>query len=160
MMNFARSCLLTMEVLHDGGSISDRHLPYYYLAHAFLELCPKIIIASRLEIKGNTINDIRDQLKKLDHDLEAIYSCALIEDFSKNIGIENVKIIETADGVWRYEFCIRGEKEKIIVYDSESLKYALVSKKINLGFVAYQFDHILELCNQVWNITTMSLKKN
>ena len=66
-------------------------------------------------------------------------------DISKVRKVDNKKLL-----VFRYEFITNYQEEPIYVYDLESLRYGLISKKRrNASFVGYQLILLLKLCQNV-----------
>jgi len=151
MMNFARGCKETMKILEQNNSISDWHLPYYLLAVTFLELSAKLVLMK--QFNAESFYNLEKRFKKLDHNLDKIYSKELITDkFLSHARISNVQLF-IKDGIFRYDFYLLDKDTPVYVYDAESIKYALLSKKENFGFIAYQTHDLLQLCEDVFSAT-------
>ncbi len=146
---FIRSCFESMEILSKHQSSASYHLPYYYLAQAILELCPKLILISKLEGEGLSGDNIKKELMKYGHDLEKLFSNVDIKSKYNQVGGIKVTKVTEENKNFYYEFETFSPKKKIMIYDSESLKYGLLSNKVNISYVGYQFNDLLELCSMV-----------
>lgn len=150
----ARSCIKTMETLNNNHSItfSEWHLPYYILAVTALELLAKVILI-RGWTEGVDIFQTDKFLKKFGHDLSQLYSKeALGTSFLQNVGILKVEKVQNLEHfIFHYSvFLIEDPDNPIYVYDTESLRYGLMSAgKSNAAFVAYQTNKLLKLCESV-----------
>ncbi len=150
----ARSSIKTMEILKKDHSenFSDWHLPYYILAVTALELFAKVVLI-RVWAEGVEVSETEKQLRKFGHDLSKLYSQDGIGlEFLERVGILRVeRVQDTSQFVFYYAVYLAGEpNDPVYVYDMESLRYGLMSDyKSNAGFVAYQTDKILGLCENI-----------
>ena len=158
MLNFARSCLASMEILTKSDDFSNWHLPFYFLAVTSLESSAKLTLFKRMEKEGKAFEKIEAELRRHSHNIFKLYSPEIIGfNFLSRSNILKVDVIEVGELIFRYHFFVNDQKDPIYVYDAESMKYGLMSKKENASFVAYQTSPILKLCKDVFRAMTSDI---
>ena len=156
MLNAALGCNRSMEILKNEHPLEMTfwHIPYYILGATALELCAKVVLTRR-HADGTHARAIETQLKKLGHNLDQIFSNNILgKAFLEAANILEVEKVNDEDSfIYRYDFH-SNNRQPVYVYDAESLKYGLMAgSRSNAGFVAYQFDDLLQLCHRVETVS-------
>lgn len=149
MINMARSCVRSMEILDKDHNTSDWHLPFYLLAFTALESFGKLIFLEnrKHELTGPDI--ILKEFRNISHQLDVLYSKPQVDD--QFLNTSNITRVKRESGylIFHYKFYV-SEKDPVLIYHPESLRYGLLAKeKSNAGFIAFQFPEVLQLCRDV-----------
>lgn len=151
----AEQCILTMKILYEFEN-QPLYLNYsiQILAATSLELLAKDLIFYRMIKAGENLTKIRETLKNFGHNLQKLYSNEGVGVyFSKKSGIRNISIKRYSGNLfpqYYYEFTLYKRSEPLKIYDSESIKYGLLSvTKANKILVGKETRELLKLCERV-----------